>query len=132
MEVLGIGSEITECLRIARMIERHGEQFINRVFTAEEIRFCQNCKQSTQHFTGHWAAKEAVLRALGIGWRPGMSWLDLEVHVDASGRALVVVRGMLRDLAEAAGVHRIHLSIAHCRTHATAYAIAVGEPPEGE
>jgi holo-[acyl-carrier protein] synthase len=132
MEVLGIGSEITECLRIARMIERHGELFVNRVFTAEEVRFCQNCKQSTQQFTGRWAAKEAVLRALGVGWRPGISWLDMEIREGTAGRALVVVRGMLRELAEQAGVHRIHLSIAHCRTHATAYAIAVGEPPERE
>lgn len=127
MDVLGIGTEITECLRIARMIERHGEQFVNRVFTPEEIRFCQNRKQSTQHFAGRWVAKEAVLKAIGTGWRPGISWLDMEIHNDTAGRSLVVVRGQLRDLAERAGIQRIYLSIAHCRTHATAYAIAVGE-----
>jgi holo-[acyl-carrier protein] synthase len=127
MEVLGIGTEITECLRIARMIERHGELFVNRVFTPEEIRFCQNRKQSTQHFTGRWVAKEAVLKAIGTGWRPGISWLDIEIHNDTLGRSLVVIRGLLRDLAEQAGIRRIHLSIAYCRSHATAYAIALGE-----
>jgi len=127
MEVLGIGAEITECLRIARMIERHGEQFINRVFTPEEIRFCQNRVQATQHFTGCWAAKEAVLKAIGTSWRPGINWLDIEIRSDSDGRPLVFVRGALRDLAQQADIHRILVSVAHCRTHATAYAIALGD-----
>ena len=71
--IIGIGTSITECLRIARMIERHGELFIDRVYTREEIRYCRNRKQATQHFAGRWAAKEAVLRALGTGWRRGIS-----------------------------------------------------------
>ena len=50
------------------MIERHGDLFINRVYTPHEIRYCQNRKQATQHFTGRWAAKEAILKALGTGW----------------------------------------------------------------
>jgi holo-[acyl-carrier protein] synthase len=128
VEVLGIGTEITECLRIARMIERHGELFVNRVFTAEEVRFCQNRQQSTQHFTGRWAAKEAVLKAIGAGYRPGLSWLDIEIRSDPLARPVVVLRGVLRDLAQQACVRRVLLSIAHCRTHATAYAIALGEP----
>lgn len=128
MEVLGIGTEITECLRIARMIERHGELFVNRVFTPEEVHFCQNRQQSTQHFTGRWAAKEAVLKAIGAGWRPGISWLDVEIRSDSMARPVVVVRGVLRDLAEQACVRRILISIAHCRSHATAYAVALGEP----
>ena len=71
MDVLGIGTDITECLRIAQMIERHGELFVDRVYTSEETRYCRNRKQATQHFTGRWAAKEAVLKALGTGWRRG-------------------------------------------------------------
>ena len=59
-EVIGLGTDITECLRIARMIERHGELFIDRVYTPDEIKYCQSRKQSTQHFTGRWAAKEGT------------------------------------------------------------------------
>ena len=63
-QVLGIGTDIIECLRIAQMIERHGELFINRVYTPQEIQYCQSRKMATQHFAGRWAAKEAILKAL--------------------------------------------------------------------
>ena len=65
MNVLGIGTDITECLRIAQMIERHGELFVGRVYTPLEIEYCRSRRMATQHFTGRWAAKEAVLKALG-------------------------------------------------------------------
>ena len=65
MNVIGIGTDIVETLRIAQMIERHGELFINRVYTPHEIHYCSARKASTQHYAGRWAAKEAVLKALG-------------------------------------------------------------------
>ena len=58
--ILGIGTEITECLRIARMIEQHGEQFVDRVYTPAEVRYCQGQPQSTQHFAARWVAKQAI------------------------------------------------------------------------
>ncbi len=73
MSIVGIGTDIVECLRIAQMIERHGELFITRVYTPHEIEYCQSRKQGTQHFAGRWAAKEAVLKGLGTGWRRGIS-----------------------------------------------------------
>ena len=63
--IIGIGTDIIECLRIAQMIERHGELFINRVYTPHEIQYCQSRKFATQHFAGRWAAKEAILKAIG-------------------------------------------------------------------
>ncbi len=123
--IIGIGTDITECLRIARMIERHGELFINRVYTPEEIRYCQNRKQATQHFTGRWAAKEAVLKALGVGWRRGLSFADVEVRNENVGRPQVHLCGAAKDAAQAHRVGDILLSIAHCRAYATAYAIAL-------
>ncbi|MGA2066233.1 MAG: holo-ACP synthase [Thermoguttaceae bacterium] len=131
MNILGIGTDITECLRIARMIERHGEQFMDRVYTTEEIRYCQNRRQATQHFTGRWAAKEAVLKALGIGARRGIAWRDVEIRNEPAGRPVVVIRGGVRDLAERLGVARVFVSISHCRTHATAYAVAVVKDGDG-
>jgi holo-[acyl-carrier protein] synthase len=126
-DVIGIGADITECLRIARMIERHGELFINRVYTPEEIKYCQSRKQATQHFTGRWAAKEAILKALGTGWRRGISWRDIEVRNEPSGRPVVAVRGGVKDAVEQLGVGEILVTISHCRSHATACAIAVGK-----
>jgi holo-[acyl-carrier protein] synthase len=127
MNILGIGTDITECLRIARMIERHGEQFMNRVYTDEEIRYCQNRREATQHFTGRWAAKEAVLKALGIGSRRGIAWRDIEIRNEPAGRPVVAVRGGIKDVVQRLGVAQIFVSISHCRTHATAYAIALGK-----
>lgn len=125
-EFIGLGTDITECLRIARMIERHGELFIDRVYTPEEIRYCQGRKQATQHYAGRWAAKEAILKALGAGWRQGISWRDIEIRNEAGGRPVVAVRGGVRDIVEQLGVAEIHVSISHCRSHATATAIALG------
>jgi holo-[acyl-carrier protein] synthase len=127
MEIIGLGTDITECLRIARMIDRHGELFIERVYTPEEIIYCQNRKQSTQHFTGRWAAKEAILKAIGTGWRKGISWRDMDVRNNNLGKPVVVVRGGVRDVCEQLGIREIMVTISHCHTHATAVAIAVGQ-----
>lgn len=125
MNIFGIGTDITECLRIARMIERYGDLFLTRVYTDEEIRYCQARKQATQHYTGRWAAKEAVLKAMGTGWIRGISWRDVEIRNEPGGKPLVAVRGGARDIIEQMGIAQIQVTISHCRTHATAFAIAV-------
>ena len=136
MNILGIGTDITECLRIAQMIERHGELFITRVYTPDEIQYCQSRKQSTQHFAGRWAAKEAVLKAVGTGWRRGISWRDVEIKNERGGKPTVALHAGLRDVADELGIGQILVSISHCRSHATAYALALerseDEEPSGE
>ncbi|HID75825.1 MAG TPA: holo-[acyl-carrier-protein] synthase [Planctomycetaceae bacterium] len=127
MNVIGIGTEITECLRIARMIERYGDLFINRIYTPEEIRYCRSRRRATQHFTGRWAAKEALLRAMGTGWVRGINWRDIEIRTGPGGQLVVAVRGGARELVEKRGVARLMVAISHCRTHAVAYAIALGK-----
>jgi len=131
-DVLGIGTDITECLRIAKMIERHAELFINRVYTPREIHYCQKRKQSTEHFTGRWAAKEAVLKALGTGWRRGIAWRDIEVLNEPDGRPVVYVHGGVKKVVEQLGITRLQVSISHCRTYAIALAIATGPNKERE
>ena len=127
MSILGIGTDITECLRIAQMIERHGELFITRVYTEHEIGYCSSRTAATQHYAGRWAAKEAVLKALGTGWRRGISWRDIEVRNAPSGAPSIVVRGGAREVFDQMGISRIHISISHARSHAVAYAIAEGD-----
>ncbi len=128
MNVIGIGSDIVECLRVARMIERHGEQFINRVYTAAEIRHCNSRKQATQHFAGRWAAKEAVMRALGVRTRKGFDWRDIEIRRNKGGKLTAAFRGAARDVIEQLGVGDIHLTIAYCRAVATATALVLARP----
>jgi holo-[acyl-carrier protein] synthase len=127
MEIVGIGTDIVECLRIGRMIEQHGELFLTRVYTAREIRYCQSRKHATEHFAGRWAAKEAILKCLGTGWRKGVSWTDMEIRNDLAGRPEVLMCGAAKDHAQALRIADILVSISHCRAYATAYALAVRE-----
>jgi holo-[acyl-carrier protein] synthase len=126
MHILGIGTDIVECPRIGRMIEQHGELFLRRVYTDREIRYCQARKHAIEHFAGRWAAKEAILKAIGTGWSRGICWTDLEVRNAPDGRPRVLVRGGARDAALDRGIGDILVSISHCRTYATAYALALG------
>ena len=126
METIGIGCDIIECLRIAQMIERHGELFIERVYTPHEIGYCSSRKAATQHYAGRWAAKEAVLKAIGTGWIRGITWRDIEVQNDDRGRPSILLSGGAADAAHRQGIEEIQISISHCRTHAIAYATAVG------
>jgi holo-[acyl-carrier protein] synthase len=132
MEIIGIGTDIVECLRIARMIEEHGEAFLSRVYTDWEIRHCRAQKYSTEYFAGRWAAKEAIVKSLGTGWRRGLSWTDIEVRNEPNGRPQVHVCGAAKEDALHLRVTDILLSISHCRAYAIAYALAwrAAAPPE--
>lgn len=130
MQVLGIGVDIVECLRIAQMIERHGERFIERVYAPVEIEYCRSRRAATQHYAGRWAAKESVMKALGTGWVRGVNWTDIEIQNEPGGKPSVFFRGGVRDLVEALGIAEMQLTLSHCRSHAVAMALALG--PEVE
>ena len=125
MQIVGIGTDIVECLRIGRMIEQHGELFLTRVYTEREIRYCQTRKHATEHFAGRWAAKEAVLKCLGTGWSHGVAWTDIEIRNDLQGKPQVLICGGAKDHAQRLRISDILLSISHCRAYATAYAVAL-------
>jgi holo-[acyl-carrier protein] synthase len=129
MEIVGIGTDIVECLRIRRMIERHGELFLTRVYTDREIRYCQARKRAMEHFAGRWAAKEAILKCLGTGWSRGLAWTDLEIRNDRNGKPLVLVCGGAKERVQQLRISDILVSISHCRAYATAYALAVRATP---
>jgi holo-[acyl-carrier protein] synthase len=128
MEIVGIGTDIVECVRIGRMIAEHGELFLQRVYTDKEIRYCRSRRQATEHFAGRWAAKEAVLKALGTGWRRNISWRDVEIRNDASGQPRVAVRGEAKEIARKMQLQDMLITVSHCRTFATAVAIAIRRP----
>lgn len=126
MKIIGIGTDIVECVRIAKMIERHGELFLERVYTSRELMYCSERKAATQHYAGRWAAKEAVLKALGTGWTRGIQWTDIEVCNAAGGKPSIQLGGVAGELSKELGIAEVQISISHCRSHATAYALAVG------
>ena len=132
MDIVGIGTDIIECLRIKRMIDHHGELFLTRVYTEREIRYCQARRHATEHFAGRWAAKEAILKCLGTGWRRGLCWTDIEVRNEPSGKPCVRMCGAAKERAQGLRINDILLSISHCRAYATAYAVAVRQTPNGD
>src|SRR5262249_23342992 len=115
MHILGIGTEIVECLRVGRMVEQHGEQFLARVYTPAEVQFCQSRRRATEHFAARWAAKEAVLKALGSTWRRGMEWTDIEVRENPGSAPVVELHGAVKELAEGLKLGRVLLTMSHCR-----------------
>ncbi len=125
MDIAGIGTDIIEVVRVGQMIEKHGELFLERVFTPGEMRYCQGRKHAMEHYAGRWAAKEAILKCLGTGWSKGISWTDLEVRNEMSGAPRVLLAGVAADIARDRGIGEILISISHCRTYAVAYAIAI-------
>lgn len=126
MTILGIGTEIVECVRIAKMIEAHGEQFLERVYTASEIEYCLRTAHANQHFAKRWAAKEAAMKAMRCR-NQGVRWTDIEIIVAPGEGPVIVLGGMASILAEEAGIEKLHISFGGCRTHATAYVIATDE-----
>lgn len=123
--IYGIGTDIIECVRIAQMIEKHGEVFLTRVYTRDEIAYCSARKAANQHYAGRWAAKEAVLKALGTGWARGIQWTDVEVVNAAGGKPSIVLAGKAREICQEHAIREILISISHCRNYAIAYAMAM-------
>lgn len=123
MEIVGMGTEIVECARIARLLQQHGERFLDRVFTPAEASWCQGRRRVTEHLAARWAAKEAVLKALGLPGRVETSWREVEVRTDSEGHSRVELAGAVRERARGLGVATTHVALAHCRTYATASAL---------
>ncbi len=128
--ILGIGTDIVEIARIARSIERHAERFTKRIYTEAEIAYCLRFKRAAQHFAGRWAAKEAAGKALGTGIFGSVRFREIEVINDERGKPLLTFSGSAAELASAIGAARLHVSIAHSDSHATAVVLIEGEPPQ--
>lgn len=116
----GIGTDIIEVKRIEESIERFGQRFLDRIFSLDEQAYCLHHRESSRHFAGRFAAKEAIVKALGTGFRDGISWLDIEVINDVKGKPVAQLSSKLK---EAFDSPCIHLSISHGRDYATAFAI---------
>src|SRR5262249_38355207 len=94
-------------------------------YTEREIRYCQARKHATEHFAGRWAAKEAVLKCLGTGWRRGLCWTDIEIRNDPQGKPQGMMCGASKEQAQSLRISDIFITISHCRAYATASALAV-------
>jgi holo-[acyl-carrier protein] synthase len=126
MPIIGHGIDIVETSRIRNLVEEHGQRFLERCFTIAEQEYCaKNPKRYFEHLAGRFAAKEAVLKVLGTGWRGGIAWTDIEVLKENSGQPKIALTGECARIAENLGISRWHVSISHIETHATASAIGL-------
>jgi holo-[acyl-carrier protein] synthase len=125
MQIVGIGTEIVECVRIARMIDRHGELFMTRVFTQREINDCRASRRSTERLSAHFASKEAVWKCLAPVSSRTVPWIEIEIVQRPGDRPKVFLHGSARELAQRRHIREIWLSFSHCRTFALAYAVAL-------
>ena len=120
MSVLGIGVDLVENARIEHSLERFGERFLNRVFTAGEIEYSQSMKFPARHLAARFAAKEAVSKAFGTGIGKAMGWKDIDVRRKVSGEPYVILEGGAKQLAEERKVSKISISLSHTEHYAMA------------
>src|SRR5882757_3797489 len=121
-----MGVDLAEVERIQGAIERHGEVFLKRIYTAEERAYCEQFKNKYERYAGRFAAKEAAMKALGTGWRRGVRWVDLEVVRETGGRPTLELGGEAAKIAQQIGVKSVALSITHTESQALAQVIFEG------
>ncbi len=119
--IIGMGTDLAEVERIQQSIDRYGERFLNRVYTQAEIAYSMRKKNSAERLAARFAAKEAGMKAIGTGWRRGVTWKDFEVVNEPSGRPTLRLSGVAAQIAQKQGAQQISLSL----THTAAMAMAV-------
>jgi holo-[acyl-carrier protein] synthase len=111
--LIGTGVDLIEVARIAQSIERYGERFLRRIYTADEIAYCSRKRSSAESFAARFAAKEAGAKALGTGISRGVTWNEFQVERQPGGRPVLALRGRAAVLARELGVKTISLSLTH-------------------
>lgn len=124
--IVGVGVDIVDVERIRRLVTRHGDRFVRRVFTDEEAEYCRVCAHPEQRFATRFAAKEAVLKALGVGWQKGVGFREVAVSNDELGAPAVSLTGRALELSSQRGVKRLHVSLSHDARYAVAQVVAEG------
>ena len=111
--IVGLGLDLAEIDRIGAAIERHGRPILERLYTPQEIAYCETHKNRFERYAARFAAKEAAMKALGTGWRLGVRWRDIEVRKEPSGKPTLNLDGVARQIADRLGVKNISLTITH-------------------
>jgi holo-[acyl-carrier protein] synthase len=130
--ILGTGIDVIDIERIARSVERYGDHFLRRVYTAGEIAYCQRKRRNAaESFAARFAAKEAAAKALGTGIGFGVTWREIEVGREPAGRPLLLLHGRAAEIARTMGVQHSSLSITHTGTQSMALVILESYPETG-
>ncbi|MHC4945963.1 MAG: holo-ACP synthase [Planctomycetota bacterium] len=126
--IIGTGVDIIELDRIGRLVDQ--KPFPEKLFSPEEIEAVRTGELEGQRvvsrLAGLFAAKEAVMKALGTGWARGVAWVDISISHTPQGQPFVTLSGKAAEIADSMGVKKAHISISHCKTHAVAHAVLEG------
>lgn len=125
MNVIAHGIDLIECERIASILDKHPDRFLDRILTPAERKRAAQFHEPVPHITGRFAAKEAVLKVLGTGWRGEISWHDIEITNDSFGRPQVTLTGECARIAATKDIDDVLLSITHTTHYASASAIGL-------
>ena len=123
-EKLGLGVDVLEIERMRKIIART-PSFTRKMFSSAEVKYCESKPEPEIHFAARFAAKEAVLKALGVGFSQGVAYTDVEVKLKNGGAPETLLHGKAKEIAAQAGVIDIPLSISHTKTEAVCVAIAI-------
>ena len=127
MEIVAHGIDLVDFPRIEGMIKQHGERFLGRVFTASERAYADANKNGAEKLAGRFAAKEAILKLMGTGWRGKIAWTDIEIVNNAAGQPEVTLGGEVEKIAAKLGIKHISISITHTANFAIASAVALAQ-----
>ncbi len=132
MEIIAHGIDLVDCPRIEEMVARHGERFVQRVFTVAEQAYAESNKNKIEKLAGRFAAKEAILKLMGTGWRGKIAWTDIEIINNSSGQPEVTLDGEVKKIAGKLGIKHISISITHTANFAIASAVALTQSNENK
>ena len=124
--IVGIGLDLAEVDRIEKAIAKHGERFLNRIYTDSERRYCESKPNKFERFAGRFAAKEAAMKAIGTGWKRGVAWREFEVMRSPSGQPMITYHGKAGEIAKQLGVKRALVTITHSKDYAIAQVVLEG------
>ena len=127
MKIVAHGIDLVDFGRIERMLEKHPQRFLDRVFTPAEQADADRVKNRIEKLAGRFAAKEAIMKLIGTGWRDGIAWTDIEVVNNPLGQPIVTITGKVQELADEKGIEQITLSITHTANFALASAVALAQ-----
>ena len=125
MRIHGIGIDIVDTARIQESIERFGDRFIDRIFTAAEKAYCNSMTAAERNYAARFAAKEAIAKALGTGIGADLAWTDMEILRNGKGKPGAKLTGAGKAFMDRNGIVEIQISLSHADNHAAANAIAI-------
>ena len=124
-KIIAHGIDLVDFPRIEEMVKRHGGRFLERIFTPAERAYADANKNRMEKLAGRFAAKEAVLKLLGTGWRGKIAWTDIEIINNPTGQPVVNLAGEVKKIAGRLGIKHISVSITHTANFAIASAVAM-------